>query len=121
MKHLITISILAILLVVGSCNNKKEYNDVCETNDPVNDIEWLNTYVDGRNQSSMDCGYQIIRYKYNGDYVYWIDDCVGKDSIDFISNCSGDVICEYDEATGHNSCPDFAEGATDSTMILNVP
>lgn len=121
MKHLFTISILAILLVLGSCKNKKEYNNVCETDDPVNDIEWLNTYVDGRNQSSMDCGYQIIRYKYNGDYVYWIDDCVGKDSIDIICNCTGDVVCEYDEVTGHNSCPDFAEGATDSTMILNVP
>ena len=80
--------------------------------DYCSDVDWLKSI---REQASNKT--EIIRYKYKGETVYYINTCVGcADSMGEVYNCSGQVICQFGGIAGFNTCPDFYDVATDKVV-----
>ncbi len=121
MKPGLFISIVALLILLFSCtSNGINDNYDCGSDDPLEDIPWLKEKKEVLSMSAQYNGFQIIRYKYNGEFVFYIDECYGCiDDIKSVYNCDGDIICEFGGFAGLNTCPDFDEEATDSTMLCN--
>ena len=113
--------ISVILLTLLSCktsDKKEDWN--CDTANPLEDIPWLKEIKLHMGISMRAAGSQIIRYKYKGGFVFWIDRCYGcVDDLITVYNCQGDVICEFGGIAGLNTCIDFHSEATDSTMLFN--
>jgi len=118
MKKLKLIVVCSILLSIFSCDKNQDEKSQYETDNPLEDISWLK---EKKHQlDSNDMPSQIIRYKYDGDYVFLIDPCVQcPDGLISVYNCDGDVICEFGGIDGRNTCLDFGIEATDSTMLID--
>ena len=115
-----SIYIIISLSLLFSCETKDNINSQCDTDDPFTDIEWLGEIKQVFELRMGMAGAQIIRYQYNGDYVFWVDPCYNcPDGIISIYNCQGEVICEFGGIDGRNTCPCFHNSATDSTMLFN--
>jgi hypothetical protein len=117
---------ICLLSLFMSCSEKA--NDVklipikstCGYEYPLKDLEWLNTMKTVFEQNAGAPGAQIIGYNYNGNDVFLINDCYNcADEMWQVYNCSGTVICQFGGIAGMNTCPDFFETATDSTMLFN--
>lgn len=95
-------------------------DEICNTLNPLEELSWLKEIKTMFELRGGAPGAQIIAYKYNGSDVFWIDDCFGcDDNLIRIYNCTGEVICEMGGIAGLNTCPDFFEKASDSTMLFN--
>jgi len=93
---------------------------VCASDNPLEDIQWLKEKKGFLEVRMTPVGWQIIRYKYNNEYVFWIDECYNcADNLISVYNCEGNVICEFGGIAGLNTCPDFETAATDSTMLVD--
>lgn len=80
-------------------------------------VDWLKPIVE---QASIENANktEIIRYKYKGEIVYYINTCVDcADSMVEIYNCYGEVICQFGGIAGLNTCPDFEDTATEKKLI----
>ncbi len=61
---------------------------------------------------------EIIRYKYKGQLVYFINTCVGcPDFMSVVYNCQQNELCKFGGFAGFNTCPDFNQKATDKEVI----
>ena len=121
-KTLLIIVVLSLLLFV-SCEitvTENTYKDlVCKVEDPINDLEWLSDMVRTVQLSMRPTGSEIIQYIYKDQYVFYVDLCYQcPDGLIQVFNCEGEVICEFGGFGGLNTCPDFFESATDSTMLF---
>jgi hypothetical protein len=102
-----------------SCNPDKN-GRVCGTDNPLEDLPWLKEVAFVMSANANMIGGQIIQYHYQGNYVFMVNDCYGcLDGLITVHNCDGDVICEFGGIAGLNTCLDFQETATDSTMLLD--
>ncbi|MCD4698013.1 MAG: hypothetical protein K8S16_17450 [Bacteroidales bacterium] len=126
MKTKLIFIIIVLALLSFSCNkttdNQKPFPEtgICNTENPLEELEWLKEIKTIIEMREIYVGAQIIAYKYYDEDVFWIDECYGcPDNLIKIYNCSGEVICEFGGISGLNTCPDFFENATDSTMLLN--
>jgi hypothetical protein len=86
----------------------------------LEDILWLKEKKHYLEVNMGLAGWQIIRYKYKGAYVFWIDPCYRcADNLITVYNCNGEAICEFGGIDGRNTCIDFETEATDSTMLID--
>ncbi len=93
----------------------------CNSENPLDDIQWLKERKEILEMSTRIAGWQIVRYRYHGDYVFWIDDCYHcPDGLISVYDCSGEVICEFGGIDGRNTCINFKTEATDSTMLIDA-
>ena len=120
---IINIYLLCLFL---SCSEKSNdvkltpVKSICDYQDPIEDLEWLNTMKNWFEQNAGAPGAQIIGYNYNSNDVFLINSCYNcADEMWAVYNCSGEVICQFGGIAGINTCPDFFETATDSTMLFN--
>jgi len=117
LKSIVTLSLLFILILF-SCKEKEKVPEACGTDDPLENIHWLKELKTSLELSAKMAGAQIILYRYHGEDVFLINDCYNcMDGLIQVYNCSGEVICQFGGFIGMNTCPDFFEEATDSTML----
>ena len=110
---------VVISWLLMSCIEPDSINS-CNFENPLEEISWLREIVNTLEASMDSVGYEIIRYDYKGSTVFYVNDCFGcSDGIIRVYNCEGEVICEFGGTHGINSCPDFLETATDSTILLD--
>ena len=126
MKSGLIFTLTLILLIGFSCNKHTDIpeklpdDSICNTENPLDDLEWLKEIKTIFEIREIYVGAQIIAYKYYGEDVFWIDDCYGcTDKLIKVYNCSGELICEIGGIAGINTCPDFLEMATDSVMLYD--
>ena len=116
MKFIKLIFVSSTLML--SCGN--ENNKVCNTDNPLEELGWLNEI---RSRFDMDMGPQrqrITQYKYDGKYVFKIEDCYQcADALTYVYNCEGEIICEFGGLDGVNTCPDFEQNATDEKILYD--
>jgi hypothetical protein len=118
MKTLKLIITSSIILFFFSCS--KNNVSQCDSDNPLEDIGWLKEKKLYLEINMGIAGWQIIRYKYKGEYVFWIDPCFQcADRVISVYDCSGSVICEFGGNDGRNTCLDFETQAIDSTMLDN--
>ena len=115
------IIIVLSLSLVCSCNSDNNSHPVCNSENPLEDLTWLKEIKTVFELNMSIAGTQIIQYQYKGEYVFWIDDCFHcADGLVVVRNCDEEIICEFGGIDGRNTCPDFQEHATDSTMLLDL-
>ena len=106
-----------MLITACEIHKVKEKND-CSSDTPFKDLKWLGEIKQNLEMNMGMAGSQIIRYKYQGDYVFWIDPCyMCPDGLISVYDCDGNGICEFGGIDGRITCPDFNTEATDSTML----
>lgn len=114
----IIVVVLVFFIAGTSCN--KENKQVSDSGNPLTELEWLKNIKQDLEISAKATGAQIIQYTYNQNTVFWIDGCHScDDNLIEIYNYEGEVICEIGGIAGLNTCPDFLDTATDSTMLWN--
>jgi hypothetical protein len=110
---------LFFLIAWLACTPKKEIYGGCNHKNPIEDLEWLKQSISNMQLSGGVKGY-VVMYTYNGSQVFLINNCLScPDALVRVFDCSGSAICEFGGYAGVNSCPDFFEVATDSTMLYN--
>ena len=110
---------VVISWLLMSCIEPDSINS-CNFENPLEEVSWLREIVNTLEASMDSVGYEIIRYDYKGSTVFYVNDCFGcSDGIIRVYNCEGEVICEFGGTHGINTCPDFLETATDSTILLD--
>lgn len=117
----ITLSLAFLLVVPYSCDKALETVNmqVCNVDNPLEDIEWLKDIKLSIQLSMRASGSQIIQYTYKGEPVFWVDLCyMCPDNLIQVYNCGGEVICEFGGIDGKNTCVDFETEASDSTMLF---
>lgn len=122
----IVITIIVMLITFDGCDkadnemNTAGSGTFCRTENPLEDLPWLRQIKQSFEMSAKPAGAQIIGYRYQGDDVFLISGCVGcADEMQEVYDCEGKVICRFGGIAGLNTCPDFFETATDSTMLYN--
>lgn len=122
MEAKITFGIFLVFLAfVYSCNSPPENEELnCGTIDPFTELTWLSDIKRTIEIRASAAGAQIIQYKYEGNYVFWIEDpcCDNETPQAKVYNCEGELICSFD-GEGNSNCPIFKDLATDSTMLLD--
>ncbi len=78
--------------------------------------DWLNTAIVNAEKNGNKG--EIIRYRYNGNTVYWVDLCIGcADDMVVVYSCAGETLCQFGGIAGLNTCPDFQDKALDKKII----
>lgn len=110
---------LLIAFIFVSCKTDKQNKNMpCDSDHPIESVSWLGTLKHTLETNAGPAGAQINRYLYNGQYVFWVEDCHNcADGMISVYSCSGSVICQFGGIAGLNTCPDFYTTATDSTML----
>lgn len=113
--------ITALLFIVLICGcTPKDQDMVCGVTHPLEELYWLHDLKQYFEQRMTPAGSQIVQYTYNGETVFWVDDCYRcSDGMQQVYNCEGDVICQFGGIAGVNTCPDFFEMATDSILLFS--
>jgi len=74
------------------------------------------------NQSGLkekDIADEIYAYQYKGQTVFLVKMCTGcSDSMTQVYACGGQVICAFGGIAGFNTCPDFANLATQQVLVF---
>lgn len=114
------IFLVALILVLSACNNDDENNEICSTENPLEDIVWLSEI---RNMFDQDMGpmrQKITQYKYYGKDVFMIESCYQcPDAISIVYDCEKNVVCEFGGIDGRNTCPDFYQNATEEKILYD--
>lgn len=114
----IAILLIAILLMAFSCED--DFITTCNTNDPLEELDWLKEIKNRLEMSASAAGYEIIQYSYQGNDVFWVDDCYQcSDEPIQIYDCEGNVICEFGGINSPNTCTDFDSVASNSYVLLD--
>lgn len=111
-------------VIFQACQNTTEEKlipaNYCGTQNPLEDLPWLNEIKTNMEMTSIAVGGQIIAWQYKGEAVFWVDDCYTcEDKLIIIYNCSGEKVCEFGGIGGWDTCGDFQDNASDSTMLFN--
>ncbi len=88
--------ILILLMVAASCC-KPEFGKGCNSDNPIQDIEWLNE-LSNDCSSYNECANSIFQGKYKGCTVYYTMWSGPLCDVVFIVNlrdCSGEIVKEY--------------------------
>ena len=111
------ISLLLIICLISTafqCDSPAPGD--AEGTSTCNNSDWLNTTIANAKQNGNKG--EIIRYQYNGETVYLVDLCIGcADDMAVVYSCNGETRCQFGGIAGLNTCPDFADKATDKKII----
>jgi hypothetical protein len=114
----IAICLIAILLMAFSCED--DIITTCNTNDPLEELDWLKEIKNNLELSNSAAGFEIIQYSYQGNDVFWVDDCYQcPDGLIQVYDCAGAVICEFGGIDGRNTCTDFDTAAYNRYVLLD--
>ena len=108
---------IAILCTASQCHDDsissgEQTSECAKGNIP----SWINEIIANTEQSGSRG--EIIRYKYEGQWVYFIDACVGcPDFISVVYDCQQNELCKFGGIAGFNTCPDFDQKARDKKVI----
>jgi hypothetical protein len=92
----------------------------CGTVQPLEDIEWLKEKAAAFNDNPRSNGQQIFAYRYKGEDVFWIDDCVGcADGMVLVYDCDENEVCRFGGIAGFDTCPDFNDEAVEKTRLYS--
>jgi hypothetical protein len=90
----------------------------CGVEDPLNDLLWLKELKERMEKNMGVAGSQIIQYTYEGTTVFWVDQCfLCPDNLITVYNCMGQAVCQFGWISDLNTCPDFHDLVTDSTVL----
>lgn len=118
--------LLVFMLLFMGCdkdNNSNKGADTvfCNTQEPLEDLEWLNDIVQSslENQNNKT---EIYKCKYNNEEGFLINTCVDcVDSYTTFNNCSGDIICQFGGVLNLNDCPDFWDNISEKELLWKHP
>ncbi len=110
---------IIICIVITACSSKEQKGiNTCERDNPTEDLAWLKRIKESFQQTASLSRKEIYQYNFNGENVYYIDDCVScNDSQQIVYNCKGEKICEFGGIMGLNSCPDFFNKAVNRKLL----
>jgi hypothetical protein len=105
--------IIAILFV--QCDRNVDL-EICP------DVEGHDWFEDLKDQypTNSDTKVEIYSYLYNNMTAIAVNTVEPTccDFMDVVYDCSGNVICQFGGIAGLNTCPDFADTATDKKLIF---
>ncbi len=113
LRIFITLLTFGFLLIISSCKKEDNTKAACGVNNPAKDIAWLATKI-GEMDGSASAGSNVKVYTYNGDEVFYLEDCPNTcaDQFSFVYNCEGAELCRFGGFAGVNTCTDFDNTAT---------
>ena len=92
----------------------------CNTDDPLNDIIWLNQLKTAFEMSMSPMRNTIVQFDYDGERVFSITPCAGcADAMTTVYDCLKNEICLFGGIAGFITCPDFADKATNETVLFD--
>lgn len=111
------IIVLMTLVMAGSAFQcESSSTSISDESAYCSNIKWLVDIIEDAKQNASKA--EVIRYKYNGETVYYINTCKDcADSMAQVHNCSGEVICQFGGVAGFNTCPDFESTATAKKVV----
>lgn len=120
MKYTFIIAII-LLMYILSCDNENNQNEpiskICNTTDPINELNWLNEMVNipqDRKIGRM----EVYKCIYDSIEGFIVDQCVDcPDFITYFYDCDGNIICEFGGYDGRITCPDFSKKVTSQVLI----
>ncbi|MCB2218834.1 MAG: hypothetical protein KQI35_00460 [Bacteroidetes bacterium] len=119
-RYLLLLILFSGLLMAASCNKRTDPVQLVPAGNPLTDLPWLKEIKQNLEISAKVTGAQIIQYTYRNEPVFWIDDCYNCfDKMIIVYDEAGNEICKFGGIAGLNTCPDFMQTATDSTMLWN--
>ncbi|HPH45723.1 MAG TPA: hypothetical protein PLJ60_08400 [Chryseolinea sp.] len=84
--------------------------------DTCNNTDWIKTII-ANAKASGNKG-EVIQFDYNGEKVFSINTCLDcADTMTEVYNCAGETKCQFGGIAGLNTCPDFADHATNKKII----
>lgn len=115
MKRLYFCFLASIAMLICGC---KKDNSFCGANDPINDIEWLNDFVNNEySPSSIDI-YKAIYKDTSGFYLVIYIDSAKTSKLTSFTNCDGRGMC----STGGNmppNCPGYSQHESYRELIYS--
>ena len=113
-KYLLTFSYLlvALLLAGSSCNDEEEKLVVCGVEDPLENLEWLNEFVNDSSYIIVQPEIYYIEYE-NEEYIalHYPD---FTEPFTYIHTCDGITVCQIDYI---NHCEMWDD--SDEKVLLN--
>jgi len=96
-----------------SCNEQAQ--DIpCPPNE--DGTSWLKEKIESM-EKALDINAEIYTLTYNGNTVIEINDCLGcADAMTVVYDCAGNELCKFGGIAGFNTCPDFADKATNRKL-----
>lgn len=114
----IIITFASLVLMISSCD--QETLDISNTDNPLEELDWLKEIKNTLEMRASFPGYEIVKYSYQGNDVFWVDDCYQcSDGRIEVYNYEGAVICEFGGIDGRNTCTDFDTAASDPVVLLD--
>ncbi len=102
-----------------SCNTD-DHDEICNSENPLEDIAWLSEIRDMFDQDMGPQRQRIIQYKYYGEDVFLIESCYRcPDALSYIYDCQGNVVCEFGGIDGRNTCPDFDQNSAEEKILYD--
>ncbi len=119
-----TALVLLVLTTMFSCLEEKTNAStemVCSKKNVFEDLLWLKNLKLDLESESQKSGSQIIQYDYLGSQVFVANTCAEcTNSLNTVFDCKGDTLCQFDETTESNTCPDFFEMASNRQDLLVI-
>ena len=108
MKRIFLFIAIFFAIVIFSCNSSKKASDGL----PLW-VRELRSSFEKDNAHAM-----IVEYSYKGKTVYLVSSCYQcPDAIDAVYDKDKNKLCEFGGIDGRNTCPDFAQQATNKKYI----
>ncbi|GHV09390.1 hypothetical protein FACS1894160_4940 [Bacteroidia bacterium] len=101
---------VVILFVAISCDNSENQPETCNVDNPLTDLPWLKTFVDGCERDAA-AGYpphaRIYQCTYRDGIGFLLDICVDcPDAGLWLRSCDGESLCIFGGLAG-NTCPEL--------------
>lgn len=110
--------LVLFLFFAVSCEKEPKEDDVeiCGTTKPLEDIEWLKTYVE--QAENADELREVYWAKYMGEDVFIFPSCEQcYDGMTIVYSCSREQLCNFGGIEGVNTCPDYSEHVSDEKLL----
>jgi len=110
--------VLALSMIAGTCENKQD--KVCNTDNPLEEIDWLKQMKMAFDMDMSMAREQIIQYRYENKDVFMIVRCVGCPNSQIeVYDCEKNLICQFGGDSNEKPCPDFEKKATDKKVLYD--
>ena len=97
----------AAVILISCSSSKKADNDY---------PSWVKQTISSFEKDNAHA--QILEYSYNEKTVYYISNCYQcPDAMDIVYDRENNKLCEFGGFAGRNTCPDFAQKATNKKIV----